>query len=160
MESTFDPRLASTFKELSKSLDNQASITGVGGASTKAPPNVRSIAVTASNGFFDIVLTDPEGQDGQSLGIEYFIDWDTSPAFSNARTIHLGPSRSWYGALGNLTFYFRAYSQFRSSPRSAYVYFGGQAAPTGVPGGGSAGPSPAKTTGSGGQGGRGGFGGT
>jgi hypothetical protein len=159
IENAFDPRLARTFKELSNTQDNAANLTGVSGIEVKAPPNVRSIAVQAANGYFDIVITDPVGQSGQSQGISYFIDWDTTPAFANFRTIHLGPSRNWYGALGSQTLYFRAYSQVLSSPRSPYIVYGGST-PIGVVGGGAAGPAPAQSTGSGGRGGRGGFGGT
>jgi hypothetical protein len=160
VETNFDPRLSQTFKDLSNAQDNAANVTGVSGVATKAPPNVRSIFVQAAHGFFNVAITDPEGQGGQSQGIFYFLDWDTSPNFTNPQTIHLGPARNWYGALGSQTTYWRAYSQFLSSPRSDYVYFGGQAAPTGVPGGGAAGPVPAASQGSGGKGGRGGFGGT
>jgi hypothetical protein len=158
IENAFDPRVAQTFKDLSNAQDNAANLTGVSGIQTKAPPTVRSIAVQAANGVFDVVITDPVGQQGQSQGIAYFLDWDVSPSFANARTIHLGPSRSFYGFLGNLTVYFRAYSQVLSSPRSAYIVYGGST-PIGTVGGGSAGPAPAKTTGSGGKGGKGGFGG-
>jgi hypothetical protein len=158
IENAFDPRVAQTFKDLSNGQDNAANLTGVSGIEVKAPPAVRSIAVAALNGVFDIVITDPTGQAGQSQGINYFLDFDTSPTFANARTIHLGPSRSFYGFLGNLTFYFRAYSQVLSSPRSAYIIYGGST-PIGTAGGGAAGPAPMKTTGSGGKGGKGGFGG-
>jgi hypothetical protein len=160
VENAFDPRLSATFRELSKSLDNAANTTGVSGQDLTAPPNLRSIAVTAANGVFDIVLSDPVGQGGNSLGVNYFVDWSTTASFANFRTIHLGPSRSWYGFLGSQTLFFRAYSQYPASTKSKYVYFGGPAAPTGVPGGGAiAGPAPAAASGSGGRGGRGGFGG-
>ena len=158
IEHRFDPKVAETFRQLSQSIDNAANTTGVSGEQIGAPPNVRSIAVQAANGIFDVVITDPEGQAGNSLGINYFVDWSTVPSFATFRTVHLGPSRAWYGYLGNQTLYWRAYSQYPASPRSNYIVLGG-ATPQGVIGGGVGGPAPAASTGSGGQGGRGGFGG-
>lgn len=158
IEQNFDPRLAETFRQMSQHLDTIASTAGISGTATQAPPNVRSIAVTAANGYFNVAITDPEGQAGQNLGIHYFFEWDTSPAFTNPQTIDNGPSRNGYFALGSQTLYWRAYSQFRNSPRSTPIVYGGSS-PTGVVGGGSAGPAPAKSQGSGGAGGGGGFGG-
>jgi hypothetical protein len=158
LETAFDPRVAETFRELSQALDNVATQVGVSGTVTKAPPNIRSIAVTAANGYFNVVLTDPDGQAQPSLGIHYFCEWDTTPAFTNPQVIDNGPSRNLYHALGAQTLYWRAYSQYRYSPRSTAIVYGGSS-PIGVVGGGGAGPAPAKSQGSGGRGGRGGFGG-
>lgn len=158
LESTYDPRLAETFRQLSQAIDNVANSAGVSGLASKAPPTLRSIAVTAANGFFNVVVTDPEGQAQPSLGIHYFFEWDTSSAFTSAQAIDNGPSRNGYFALGNLTTFWRAYSQYRNSPRSTAIIFGGST-PTPVVGGGAAGPAPAPSQGSGGAGGGGGFGG-
>lgn len=159
IETNFDPRLAETIRQLSQHLDTIATQAGVSGTVTKAPPAIRSIAVTAHNGYHAIALSDPEGAAAPSLGIHYFADWDTSPAFSTPQTIHLGPSRNAYVNLGSQTVYWRAYSQYRNSPRSAMIVHGGSS-PTPVAGGGTiAGPTPAPSQGSGGAGGGGGFGG-
>ncbi len=157
LETTYDPRLAETLRTLSQAIDNVAAQAGVSGNATKAPPNVRSITVTAANGYFSVTITDPEGQAQPSLGIHYFIEYDTSPSFANRQTIDNGPSRNAYLSLGSQTLYWRAYSQYRNSPRSTYIVYGGST-PIGVAGGGSAGPSLPASQGSGGAGGRGGFG--
>lgn len=158
IETSIDARLAETLRTLNEAIGLVASKAGVSGSATQAPPNVRSILVTAANGFFNVVLTDPQGLVQPSLGIHYFIDWDLTPAFSSPQTIDNGPSRNGYFALGNLTTYWRAYSQYRNSPRSAFLVYGGTK-PIAVVGGGGAGPAPAASQGSGGAGGGGGFGG-
>jgi hypothetical protein len=158
IETAFDPRLAETLRQISQAIDNVASKAGVSGNDTASPPNIRSIIVTAANGYFDIVLTDPLGKAQPSLGIHYFLEFDTSPAFTNPHTIDNGPSRNANIALGNVTAFWRAYSQYRNSPRSQAIIYGGSS-PIGVVGGGSAGPAPGASEGSGGDGGKGGFGG-
>lgn len=159
LETKYDPRLAETLRKLSESIDLVALKAGVSGSDTQAPPNIRSIAVTAANGYFNIVITDPLGAAQPSLGIHYFLEWDSNPAFASPQVEDIGPARNEYIALGNQTLYFRAYSQYRNSPRSQAIVYGGSS-PIAVVGGGSAGPAPAPSQGSGGAGGKGGFGGT
>lgn len=159
IETKYDPRLAESLRDLESRLNLVALKAGVSGSDTQAPPNIRSIAVTAANGYFNVVITDPLGAAQPSLGIHYFLDFDTSSAFTSPQTIDNGPSRNAYISLGNLTLYWRAYSQYRNSPRSQAIVYGGSS-PIAVVGGGSAGPAPAPSQGSGGAGGKGGFGGT
>lgn len=114
-----------------------------------APPQVASINVTATNGVFQATLVDA----GNPVkGIGYFLEYDTSPAFPQPHVIDLGASRSWRGTLGNLTLYWRAYSQYApplDSPPSPTLAFGGNVTPTAVVGGGSSGPALPESTGSG-----------
>jgi len=114
-----------------------------------APPQVASINVTASNGVFQVALVDA----GNPVkGVGYFVEYDTDPGFPQPHVIDLGASRTWRGTLGNLTLYFRGFSQYMpplDSPPSPTLAFGGNANPTAVTGGGSAGPSLFDSTGSG-----------
>src|SRR6185312_15718012 len=74
-----------------------------------APPQVASINVTASNGVFQVALVDA----GNPVkGVGYFVEYDTDPGFPQPHVIDLGASRTWRGTLGNLTLYFRGFSQY------------------------------------------------
>ncbi len=152
-----DPYLYESLVLIVQELQNMAKLTGTSGTPIPAPPDIASITVTASNGFFSVKLSDPAGQAQDNLGLHRFIEWDTNPAFPNPTVEDIGPSLSEYIQLGNQTLYFRAYSQFRNSPRSKKIVYGG-ANPIAVNGGGSAGPAP-PGGGSGSGGGGGGFGG-
>jgi hypothetical protein len=116
-------------------------------ATFPAPTAPASLSVAAANGFFDVVITDADPQ----RGVVYFLDYSTSPNFGTGttRTISLGPARTEYKQLGNQTLYWRCYSQYQGSNISAYTYFGTQAAPTPVVGGGTAGPAPMPSGGTG-----------
>lgn len=139
-----DPR---TYEGISKVIDALNGLNVRVGADPTGlitPPSaVGSVSVTAANGIFDAAITD---KSPVTHGIEYFLEYDASPSFANATTIHLGPARNWRGYLGNATLYWRAYSSYRSSPPSPHIPFG---APTAVVGGGSAGPTIQNTQGSG-----------
>lgn len=158
IETQYDPKLAESLRAMQSQIDLVAQKAGLSGPATQAPPNIRSISVTAADGYFEIAITDPEGASQPSLGIHYFLEYDTTSAFSNAKTIDNGPSRNAREALGNQTLFWRAYSQYRNSPRSTAIVYGGSS-PIGVAGGGSAGPTLGTSQGSGGDGGGGGFGG-
>ena len=80
-------------------------------------------------------------------GIFYFAESDTSPSFTAPRVHFLGCSRNARLALGNLTLYWRAYSQYLGSLPSPPVTFGSP--PAAVVGGGSSGPALAPSAGSG-----------
>jgi hypothetical protein len=151
-----DPYLYESLVKIVQEMGTIANQTGTSGTALPAPPNIASIAVTAANGYFSVTINDPAGQAQNNLGLHYFIEYDTNPAFPNPTTIDNGPSRGAYLSLGNLTLYFRAYSQFRNSAISGKINFGGTT-PTPVTGGGSAGPPP-PGGGSGSGGGGGGFG--
>src|SRR6266404_4020921 len=131
-----DPYVAETFRQLLNAANLIAKQTGTSGQPLPAPPNIRAIAVSAQNGQFTITLTDPDGQAGVSLGIHYFLEWDTNPAFPNPTVEDMGPARGESLQLGNLTLYWRAYSQYRNSPISKKIVYGGSS-PIAVVGGGA-----------------------
>ena len=120
--------------------------TGVDPSGTIAPPApIGSLNVTAADGIFDLAITD---NSSVHRGIFYFVESDTTPAFSQPCVHFLGSSRNLRLALGNQTLYWRAYSQYLGSDPSEPVTFGTPA--TAVAGGGTAtGPALQPSTGSG-----------
>src|SRR3989454_6051090 len=113
-------------------------------APAAAPARIASLAVQASNGWFDLAITD--NADARP-GLFYFAESDTTPAFAAPRVYFLGASRNHYVQLGNQTLYWRAYSQYIGSNPSPPVSFG--TPPIAVAGGGSSGPAPLPSAGSG-----------
>ena len=109
-----------------------------------APQPIASLAVQASNGWFDLTISDPSDA---RPGLFYFAESDTTPAFAAPRVYFLGASRNHYVQLGNQTLYWRAYSQYIGSNPSPPVNFGAPA--IAVAGGGSSGPAPLPSAGSG-----------
>ena len=144
-------KLEAWAKKLMDSHNNaarQANVAPVG--SVEAPPQISSLQVTAAGGVHAAVITD---NNPVNQGIIYHFERSSTPDFQTGTT-HLaqsGPSRSLTGHFaGNSDVYWRGYSQYQSSPPSAPVYFGSEAAPTKVNAGGAiAGPTPPASTGSG-----------
>src|SRR2546422_8680210 len=56
-----------------------------------APQPIASLAVQASNGWFDLTISDPSDA---RPGLFYFAESDTTPAFAAPRVYFLGASRS------------------------------------------------------------------
>ncbi|HXL23032.1 MAG TPA: hypothetical protein VOA78_11240 [Candidatus Dormibacteraeota bacterium] len=140
-----DPYLYETLVKIVSAVNATSQRSGVDPSTpSPAPSSIASLAVQASNGWFDISVTDPSDS---RPGLFYFTESDTTPAFSAPRVYFLGASRNLYVQLGNQTLYWRAYSQYIGSLPSAPVTFG--APPTPVAGGGAAGPAPLPSTGSG-----------
>jgi hypothetical protein len=140
-----DPYLYETLTKIVASVNATSQSAGVDPSTpSPAPTAIASIAVQASNGWFDISITDPSAV---RPGLFYFAESDTTPAFSAPRVYFMGASRNLYVQLGNQTLYWRAYSQYIGSLPSSPVTFG--APPTAVAGGGSSGPTPLPSTGSG-----------
>ena len=141
-----DPRLLETILALSQHVEN---LSNNSVASTQsdypAPSNIGAVNVTAADGIHDVKITDNAVI---RRGVNYFLEYATEPHFTNPIVVHIGTSRNWRGYLGNLTTYWRAYSQYPGSKPSAPVYFGGST-PTQVIGGGSAGPTLQSSSGSG-----------
>lgn len=140
-----DPYLGETLRSVQTAINQHGKTVGVDPTGAfPAPQAPVSIAVSAQNGFFDVVLTDSN----PVRGTEYWLEWDTNPNFPAPRPIHLVGARNWYGQLGNLTLYWRGAAQFFGSNLSPWTVYGG-ATPTAVVGGGAAGPAPMPTSGSG-----------
>ena len=140
-----DPYLYETLAKIVSAVNATSQRSGVDPATpSPAPSPIASIGVQASNGWFDIGITDPSDS---RPGLFYFAESDTTPAFSAPRVYFMGASRNLYVQLGNQTLYWRAYSQYIGSLPSAPVAFGSP--PTAVIGGGASGPAPQPSTGSG-----------
>lgn len=140
-----DPYLYETLTKIVTSLNATSQRAGVDPSTpAPAPTPVASMTVQASNGWFDISITDPSNS---RPGLFYFTESDTTPAFSAPRVYFMGASRNLYVQLGNQTLFWRAYSQYIGSLPSAPITFGSP--PTAVSGGGAAGPTPLPSSGSG-----------
>src|SRR5260370_40910024 len=99
--------------------------TGVDPSGTIDPPApIGSLSVTSADGIFDLAITD---NSSVHRGIFYFAESDVTPAFSRPRVHFLGSSRNLRVAVGNLTLYWRAYSQYLGSDPSRPVTFCSQA---------------------------------
>jgi hypothetical protein len=140
-----DPYLYETLVKIVASVNSTSQRAGVDPSTpAPAPSPIASISVQASNGWFDISISDPSDQ---RPGLFYFAESDVTPAFSAPRVYFLGASRNLYVQLGNQTLYWRGFSQYIGSLPSSPVSFG--APPIAVVGGGSAGPAPQPSSGSG-----------
>src|SRR5258707_15045763 len=140
-----DPYLYETLVKIVSSVNATSQRAGVDPSTpAPAPSPIAAVSVQASNGWFDISVTDPSET---RPGLFYFAESDTTPAFGSPRVYFLGASRNLYVQLGNQTLYWRAYSQYIGSNPSPPVVFG--APPLAVVGGGSSGPTPFPSTGSG-----------
>ena len=140
-----DPYLYETLVKIVSSVNAASQRAGVDPSTpAPAPSPVASVSVQASNGWFDISVTDPSDS---RPGLFYFAESDVTPAFSSPRVYFMGASRNLYLQLGNQTLYWRAYSQYVGSLPSSPATFGSPA--TAVTGGGAAGPAPLPSTGSG-----------
>ena len=140
-----DPYLYESLRQVVAAVNALGRATGVDpGGSIEPPAPIGSLAVAAANGIFDLAITD---NSPVNRGIFYFAESDTSPSFTAPRVHFLGSSRNARLALGNLTLYWRAYSQYLGSLPSPPVTFGSP--PAAVVGGGSSGPALAPSAGSG-----------
>jgi hypothetical protein len=140
-----DPYLYETLVKIVASVNATSQRAGVDPSTpAPAPSPIASVTVQASNGWFDISIVDPSDA---RPGLFYFAESDTTPAFGAPRVYFMGASRNLYVQLGNQTLYWRGYSQYVGSLASAPVTFGSPA--IAVVGGGSAGPAPLPSSGSG-----------
>jgi hypothetical protein len=118
-----------------------------------APPPIQKLDVKAANGLVHAVITDSSPN---SKPLHNFIEYDTSPNFSQPHVIHLGASRSMppmtLPALNDSSapqsWHFRAYSQYPGSQPGKKVNFGGET-PTPVSVGGTQAMTLLASTGSG-----------
>jgi hypothetical protein len=140
-----DPYLYETLTKIVASVNATSQAAGVDPSTpSPAPTAVASINVQASNGWFDLSVSDPSNA---RPGLFYFAESDTTPAFNSPRVYFMGASRNLYLQLGNQTLYWRAYSQYVGSLPSAPITFG--LPPAAVAGGGTTGPTPLPSSGSG-----------
>lgn len=140
-----DPHLYEALTKIVAAVNASAQRSGVDPSMTaSAPPPLAALAVQAANGWFDLAISDPAGT---RPGLFYFAESDTSPAFASPRVYFMGSSRNLYLQLGNQTLYWRAYSQYLGSLPSTPLTFGNP--PIAVSGGGSSGPVPLPSSGSG-----------
>jgi len=129
-------RLYAWAKALMESHNNVAFQANAEPVGTKeAPPQIGALNVVASGGYHHFTIQD---NSPVQRGLEYFIEWDTSPNFTNPQQESLGPDRTWRPQLGvKGPIYARAYSAYKSSPPSEPVYAGGsKSAPQGFDAGG------------------------
>jgi hypothetical protein len=140
-----DPYLYETLVKIVAAVNATSRRAGVDPSTpSPAPDPIASLTVRASNGWFDISITDPSNS---RPGLFYFAESDITPGFNSPRVYFMGSSRNLYVQLGNQSLYWRAYSQYIGSLPSAPVTFGTPALP--VSGGGITGPSPLPSQGSG-----------
>lgn len=112
------------------------------------PPTPGGLTMTSANGIFEAAIHDNTSP--VTRGVNYFLEYSDTPAFTAPKTIDLGASRNWRGHLGNQTYYWRASSAYPTSPRSGHAYHGTQTQPVPVVGGGSIqGPAGLASNGSG-----------
>ena len=140
-----DPYLYETLSKIVSAVNATSVRSGVDPATpAPAPTQIASLHVQASNGWFDIAITDPSNA---RPGLFYFAESDATPGFNSPRVYFMGASRNLYVQLGNQTLYWRAYSQYVGSLPSAPITFG--TPPTAIAGGGISGPTPMPSQGSG-----------
>ena len=141
-------KLGETFSDIADTISGLAKRMNVDPQGDVTPPaDISRLTVVASQGIFDIRIFD---NSAVNRGINYFVEYSTTPSFTDAIQIDLGASRNAREFLGNLTLYWRAYSQYLGSQPSNPAYFGTAVAPTAVTGGGSlTGPTPQQSAGSG-----------
>jgi hypothetical protein len=99
------------------------------------PPPIQALNVTAKDGIFHLSVTH---QGEIYRGVNYHAEYSTNAQFTNPIPIDMGSSREHRAALGNLNLHFRAAASYGISPPTRWVYFGGEAQPKMVPGGGAA----------------------
>jgi hypothetical protein len=101
------------------------------------PPAVNNINISTSGELVHVTLNHNQPV---NKGINYFLERDTNPNFSNPHVIHMGPSRS-AGPMSLPTkdstgathkYYFRAYAQYPGGDPSPHTVFGGALNPASV----------------------------
>src|SRR5260370_1748774 len=109
-----DPYLYESLQQIVSAINLLGRATGVDPAGSIAQPDrIGGISVLTANGIFDIAITD---NSAVHRGIYYFAESDTSPNFTAPRVWFMGSSRNLRVSLGNLTLYWRGYTQYIASP--------------------------------------------
>lgn len=108
-----DAYVYEALKRIVDAVNNLGKGIGLDPSQPAGPPRaIASLSVRAQDGIFDLAIADPSPVE---RGIFYFAESDTSPAFPAPTVYFLGSSRNLRLALGNLTLYWRAYSQYPGS---------------------------------------------
>jgi hypothetical protein len=148
-------RMSLMFEQIENSVNQIGSLSGVDASGHVSAPTAPSqISVKAANGIAHVTLNDGAQRDRT---LNYFVEADTDPSFSNPHVEHLGASRGKFFALPGLNddgdtqnWHFRGYSmQLGSESASEHVYFGTPSAPTPVDVGGTTHLTPLVSTGAG-----------
>lgn len=113
-------QVAEAFDDMAIAVQNIAvQIAAQPNGATLTPPNISAVNVQSSGMLVDITIED-NGPIGRA--INYHVEYDTVPSFSNPRGADLGAWRNFTIPLPNGTYYFRAYSQYAAGgPPSAAV---------------------------------------
>lgn len=116
-------------------------------AQPAAPPAIQGVHVsTGPGGEFQIAISDT----GQvNRGINYFVEHDSDPNFSNPHVIDMGQSRNHSVYMGGQTLHWRAYSAYPGSDASPAAYHGSAADPLPVQGGVAGARAPSQGSGTG-----------
>ena len=132
---------------MKKVQDNVNQLATNVGADTRIlppPPNIGGLTVKSSGtGLVHAVISDPTPE--LKRNIQYFLEYDTNPGFTQPQVEHMGSSRQVVlrlpgknDASDDQSFYFRAYSQYPGSAiPSKPMVWGGPTDPTAVAPGGS-----------------------
>lgn len=102
------------------STQNNSSLTG---SENLAPPQINAVTVKASGGVAHVQITD--SNPGLYRGITYHVQYSTNPAFTAPCNGPSGPSRDIRIPVSNEPLYYRAFSDYPTSPASLPVYHGG-----------------------------------
>lgn len=133
--------LGTVLRGIQNGVNNLGQNLGAEPAGTIPPaPQIQGLTVKANNGAVHAVISD---KNAISKHVNYFVEYDTNPAFTQPHVVHLGASRSMSPI--NLPakddngktqqFYFRAYSQYLGGNPGAPVHFGGTTPTPVSPGG-------------------------
>ena len=108
-----DPYVYESLRQIVSAINALGRATGVDPSGSIAQPDrIGGISALAANGIFDIAITD---NSAVHRGIYYFAESDVSPNFNAPRVWFMGSSRNLRVSLGNLTLYWRGYSQYIGS---------------------------------------------
>jgi hypothetical protein len=129
-------------------LGQKTSVNPQGNTVAPAPHN--DIKVTSGQGIVHVALTDTSPR---TRNVHNFVEWATTPNFSDAQTEHLGVGRQVRipTFLGDKTpVYVRSYAMYSDGSRSSHTYYGSPTNPTPIKDGSAVvGPMPPPPTGSG-----------
>lgn len=129
--------------KVQRNVNQLATNVGADTESLPPPPNVAGLMVkTSGTGLVHAVISDPANI---SRNLNYFMEYDTNPSFTQPHVEHMGAARSTLMRLPGKNdggdaqqFYFRAYSQYAGSHKpSEPVVYGGTTTPTAIAPGGT-----------------------